>query len=342
MTQLPRRIFRSAAVILGLVLVLLWFLISAPSSRGFLPLGQNRSGHNSPQDDDPCGRGTSAVNALVIVKTTAGVVNDTLPAQLDTSLRCAGNILIFSDLDHTLGEGPNQIQVHDIVGDIPDEIKKNNPDLEYYHKLQEYHQNGQDVRSLSGSSESLDRYKSVPMLSKAWAMRPDHDWYVFIEGDTYVIWQNLMLWLRRLDASKSLYLGSLGSGSRENEGEAIVHGVGGVILSRAAMSKLLDGDSDITTRYAEMAREGGYSGDYLLMKAMEEKNVPFRDSWPMLQAETMNTIPFGPGGDRKRTMQWCQPLVTLRTPVEDMYRVWEFGRRMDYTVCLPHSISDQN
>jgi hypothetical protein len=56
---------------------------------------------------------------------------------------------------------------------------------------------------------TLDKYKKLHIVEKACAMKPDLDWYLHIDADTYVIWPSLVEWLEQLDLSKESFLGSM-------------------------------------------------------------------------------------------------------------------------------------
>lgn len=315
-------------IILGICLVSFVILVFWVFLERTVPPGLSFTPVSVASDDHFC---HLPANVLVVVKTSASAVYDTLPVQLLASPRCDKNILIFSDLAQTLGP----YQVHNVLAEVPEEVKSNSTTFDHYRKLQEYQATGQDIRAfLNDSREAerkLDQYKSIPMLKKAWAMRPGYDWYMFIETDTYVFQKNLALWLERLNPSKQWYLGSpVYSGD-----ETAAHSGSGVILSRAAMSKAVDSSPDIL-RYYELAQQG-HAGDYLIMKALQAEGIPLHNVWPMLQYETKNTIPFGPMSDNRKP-HWCQPLVTMRVTPEDVDSIRQFEKHWqhkDTTVSLP-------
>lgn len=74
------------------------------------------------------------------------------------------------------------------------------------------------------------------MLEETFEMRPNAKCYLFIETDSYVFWDNLAEWLKRLDSNKPWYIGS----EVASWGITYAHGGSGYILSHAAMNKLLD------------------------------------------------------------------------------------------------------
>ena len=278
---------------------------------------------NVPTSSNPgCDVFAKSAGVQVIVKTGANEIYEKLPTQLLTSLRCYEDLLIFSDLEQRIG--PHH--VHDALDNVTESVKLDNPDFDYYRTLQEYQKNGQDLGTLKGGDAAwnLDRYKFLHMLEKTWRMRPDRDWYVFIEADTYMVRSNLLIWLARLDPSKPLYLGSptfVGA-------DAFAHGGSGIILSKGAMAKFFEGGpaSGVAASYDETMKLSGL-GDHALMKALRDKGVEFSHRWPMLQAEKPTTIPFGPGPDNG-VRHWCQPIVTTHhiTP-DEASTIWQFEQR---------------
>lgn len=286
------------------------------------------------KSDRHCAAIADSPDVVVVVKTGANVIYDRLPTQLLTALKCCKDILIFSDLEQELGP----YHVYDVLQDVSDTVKQSSPDFHYYRTLQEYQRNGLDIRSLrttaGDAAWNLDKYKFIHMLEKSWQLRPGHDWYVFVEADTYLVWSNLLLWLKRLDPSEPLYLGS----PTYANFEAFAHGGSGIILSGAAISKVLDNDPDLAARYDVLMMHEHF-GDYVLMRALKEKGIELSMRWPMLQAERPSTIPFGPGPDNG-VRHWCQPIITMHgvTPGE-VDAIWQFEQqRLDVTVCTNYSI----
>ncbi|KAF9887925.1 hypothetical protein FE257_009447 [Aspergillus nanangensis] len=260
----------------------------------------------------------------VIVKSGSNILYDKLPTQLLTTLQCYHDILLLADSEQDLGP----YHVHDVLANVNATIKATHPDFEYYRTIQQYQQDGLDLRLLRDTPTSkkaawtLDKYKFIHMLDQTWKQRPGREWYVFIEADTYLVLRNLALWLKRMDPAEAIYLGSAAS----YKSEAFAHGGSGIILSRAAMARVLDDDPGLTERYDQLLQHEVY-GDYVFMKALKEKGVALQNSWPMLQGEKQNSLPFGPGPGSGRR-HWCQPLVTMHgvTP-GDVSGMWNFEQQ---------------
>ncbi|KAI3391400.1 hypothetical protein diail_7441 [Diaporthe ilicicola] len=141
-----------------------------------------KSPHNG-QSGDLCeGFPTHLLEKVqVVMKTGTGEAAKT-KAHLDSVSSCITNILIFSDLEETIGGH----QFIDILADLPPSYHKH-PDFEAYSAQKKAHDEGKLVE-YSAEGWKLDRFKFLPMVDKAYQMRPNADWYVFIEADVYYFW----------------------------------------------------------------------------------------------------------------------------------------------------------
>ncbi|KAE8145405.1 hypothetical protein BDV25DRAFT_71374 [Aspergillus avenaceus] len=318
------RILGAIAVLLSVLLILV-FSVNPPQTRILRnPFPQPPAPkHDSPALGDlHCNAFPDTSGIQVIVKTGTNIIYDKLPTQLLTALRCCSDLLLFADSEQDIGP----YHVYDVLADVNATLKATHPDFEYYRTIQAYRSSGQDIRTLRETSKkaawALDKYKFIHMLVQTWERRPGHDWYVFVEADTYLFWGNLVQWLAQMDPSSAHYLGSPAT----FKGEDFAHGGSGAILSREAMRRVVDGDAGIAARYDALIQDEIY-GDYMLMLALKEKGVTLSDKWPMMQGEKQNTLPFGPGPD-SGTRHGCQPLITMHsvTPM-DINAMWNFEQR---------------
>ncbi|KAB8239588.1 uncharacterized protein BDW43DRAFT_258559 [Aspergillus alliaceus] len=319
------RFLGATAILLSISVILIVF-VNPPHTRILhSSFPQTTPKHNSSTltlDDVRCTGSHDTSHIQVVVKTGTNIIYDKLPTQLLTALRCIQDPLIFADSEQDIGP----YHVHDVLANVNETLKITHPDFAYYRTIREYESAGRDIRLLRDSSRQaawdLDKYKFIHMLVQTWERRPGYDWYVFVEADTYLFWGNLVQWLERMDPGQPLYLGSAATFN----GEKFAHGGSGVILSRAAMARVLDGDPDLAARYDERMHEEIY-GDYVLMKALKEKGIPLSDKWPMMQGEKQNTLPFGPGPD-SGVRHGCQPLITMHsvTPM-DVNAMWNYEQR---------------
>lgn len=118
----------------------------------------------------------------IVMKTGAGERAKT-KAHLENVSSCITNLLVFSDVEETLGGGH---RAFDILADLAPLYNKDG-DFAAYSAQKKAHLEGSSVE-YSAEGWKLDRYKFLPMVDKAHQMRPKADWYVFIEADVYYFW----------------------------------------------------------------------------------------------------------------------------------------------------------
>lgn len=271
-----------------------------------------------------------------VLKMGHGEKRDKIEAQLDSTSACftQEELLIFSDLDETIRDRA----VIDILADLPESYRSDNVDFENYLTMLEMRRNGTLDVDKEGMAKingwRLDKYKFLPGVERAWAMRPGRDWYVFYETDTYVVWDNMFRFLSTLDPSKPLYMGSPSPGRMDEEKQfktMFANGGPGYILSRAAVEKLLerrvgsDGrfvDEPLELKWLDLLRKD-CCGDSVMGWVLYNLGIEVQGYWPMFNPHALHNVPYS-------DLYWCQPVLTLHktTPASmpDLWR-WEHSRR---------------
>lgn len=258
----------------------------------------------------------------MVMKTGATEAYDKLPMHFITTLRCNNDSILFSDMEMNMA-GHHLI---DTLGDVADDIKKDNKDFDLYRLLQEYHRLGEDPRQLREGTNgwNLDKYKFIHMLLKTYKYRPDVPWYFFIEADSAVIWDNLRTLLNKYDPRKPYYLGSPTYLDIE-----FAHGGTGYIISQAAMEAAVGKHLDIAEKYDKDVRDI-CCGDRMIGRVLLDEKIGLSKAWPMLNGEKPLTIPFS-------STHWCQPVITMHhLNAQEVSQVWNFeqGRKASgVTVC---------
>src|SRR5438045_2151337 len=223
--------------------------------------------------------------------------------------------------------GPHH--VYDALDQVVDEAKEGNPDFDLYTLQQELKGDGLDIAlTLKGRKTSdawnLDKYKNIHVAKKAYELRPNASWYIFIDADTYIVWSSLLHWLERLDPKKSLYMGSTAMVGDMG----FAHGGSGYVLSGKAIEKFVGEDPGVANRYDVKAIHE-CCGDVNLAIAIYERDIAkLQNYWPMINGENPRTLPFGPS-------HWCQPVITMHhiSPV-GINNMWWFEQgRPDPQVC---------
>jgi hypothetical protein len=121
------------------------------------------------------------------------------------------DVLVFSDLTETIDD----FHVHDAYADISREERDHYPEFALYDVQQRYKQQRKDTRELKGGW-TLGKYMNLPIKRKIWKLQeelletnlPRKKWFIFIETDTFIEWDNLFELLDHLDPANKVYLGS--------------------------------------------------------------------------------------------------------------------------------------
>lgn len=279
----------------------------------------------------PCRNLPSVDNAVVIMRTGATEIADKLPIHFETTFRCYNDLIIFSNYAETFLGHP----VHDVLVNVDSKAKAENEDFEIYRRLQKSGRSALLPDELSGSQSfegskggkkenpgwRLDKWKFLPMMRETLALRPDKDWYIFVETDTYVVWSNLIQWLKQLDPSKTVYYGS------ENQigPDIYAHGGSAFVMSRSAVQAAADAytGTEKEERWNDWTAIH-WAGDCVLGKALLEQGVRLTWSWPMFQGGHPEKMDYTEmkGKDKKL---WCAPALSYHHfAPEEMRRMWEF------------------
>ncbi|CAM1509026.1 Fc.00g027650.m01.CDS01 [Cosmosporella sp. VM-42] len=255
-------------------------------------------------------------------------------AQFDSVSACFSkdDLLVFSDLD----EKVRGHDVIDILADLPVDYYENS-DFQNYIWQKEMKANGtlkekEAAKRIDGWI--LDKYKFLPMVERAWKMKPNKPFYFFFETDTYVFWDNAFRFLQTFDPDVPIYMGSPSPGRFDEQTDIetwFANGGPGFVLSRGAIKALLHRrigpsgqylDPPLTEKWLELLK-GECCGDSALGWALWNASVPLQGYWPMFNPHPLHSIPYSDS-------YWCQPALTLHktlpSEMVDLWR-WEFGRR---------------
>jgi hypothetical protein len=218
-----------------------------------------------PPGDPACEGFPDTSKVLVVMKTGASEAYARLPTQMMTMLKCLPDYLIFSDMDQHIGGQ----QIHDSLSTVLPQAMEGNADFDLYRRQKWCLVDQENCNKLGDPARegwALDKYKNVHIAEKTYAMRPGYDWYLFIDADTYVLWPNLMKWIKKLDPTKRLYLGSV----TLINGFRFGHGGSGYLVSKAAMHDLVGKNPGVANEY-DVRAKSECCGDYLFALALKDK-----------------------------------------------------------------------
>ncbi|BCS30121.1 glycosyltransferase family 31 protein [Aspergillus puulaauensis] len=253
---------------------------------------------NAVQSDRRCQAFADPGNIVFVIKTGATEVYEKLPTQLLTTLGCVQDFLLFSDLEERIGP----YHIRDTLSDFNETLKETLPDFELYREQLEYRRTNQDMADLKGDKAwKLDKYKFLHLVEKAWLERPGRDWYFFFETDTYIVWTNLVLWMKRISPPKEpLYFGFI----QYFMNDAFAHGGSGIVISGQLLEKLIGDHAGLANKYDDVFTSNCCGDSVLANTIRQELDLGVQNMYPQINGEKPSTLGFGPS-------QWCQPVVTM-------------------------------
>ncbi|KAG9249973.1 glycosyltransferase family 31 protein [Emericellopsis atlantica] len=271
--------------------------------------GLNNNVHAQHNFSRPCEGFPDTTNIMFIMKTGASEAFQKLPTQLLTTMSCLPDFLIFSDLEQQIGK----YHLYDALDRVSPTLMNQYPEFELY-KAQKFCPIPQHycAAEMSGGWD-LDKYKFLNIADRVWQRRPGMDWYVFAEADTYIVWSNMVQWLREEAPKGPQYLGNV---ALLNE-FPFAHGGSGYVVSGELMKTMANNITDLATKYDE--RAGGVCcGDFLFAKAASEVGTNVQQVHPMFNGERPLSIPYGHG-------QWCEPIISMHhVSPEEVSTLWQF------------------
>lgn len=293
------------------------------------PIFTGQNGHVL--DTLPCRELPGANETLVIIKTGSTELAAKLPIHLNTTLRCYPNYMIFSDFAETF-EGHS---VLDALEDVSQDIKLNHEDFELYRRLQresgraalaqnELSKAATGVKSATGNLNNegwkLDKWKFNPMLSRTLRDYPDMRWYVFVETDTFILWETLLAYQAALDWTKPYYVG----GQTWIGDVEFAHGGSGFLISKRALEMVVKQYTENQSEW-ETFTDHHWAGDCVLGKTFKTAGISLTTAWPIWQGDEIGNMNYGHADPSHKL--WCHPTVSYHhlsaSAIKDF---WEFER----------------
>lgn len=289
-------------------------------------------------DEEQCPSLPGLDDILVVLKTGATESQLKVPAHLRTTLRCIPNHIVYSDYEEDVAGH----QVHDVLESIDSDIKATNPDFGLYNRLQRHGRESLQATELkrwasapntaAGTPENpawrLDKWKFLPMIESAFRYRPEAQWYVFLEADSYIVWPNLLRWLSHIDPLKPRYFGA----ATQIGDVVFAHGGSGFVVSASAMQKVAEQRETHVDFYNELTASH-WAGDCVLGRAMRDAGVQMTWSWPLLQGTKPGEVDLAKVKEGKR--MWCSAVVSYHhMGPDDVSAFWRFEQKWHRGVSL--------
>lgn len=258
-------------------------------------------------------------DVTIVLKIGAGEAATKLPRYLNRLGRCKQDLLIFSDRKETY----NGFEIADALAHLRPEYRFNNPDFDVYDQIQ----NGNFTAEKTSEGWRLDKYKFLPMMEWTWYKRPTAQWFVFVELDTYVNYDNLYRFLTNFNPKSAYYFGSPVWPKKK---AVFAHGGSGIILSRGALEKIMafgrmfgENKHFPGTHFFGQDLKTACCGDEVLAQVLKKSGVSLRGYWPMFNGEKPSTVRFN-------SEQWCEAIITMHHLEEHDFtelQKWEQSRK---------------
>lgn len=244
-----------------------------------------------------------ATDVMVIIKTSKAEIKEKLPGHLKTLLSCVPHFAIFSDHSGEV-EG---IPIYDVLDKISDATKQKYGEFKDYERIK----NEDDVKP-GGVNKDLDKWKFLPMAYKAYQMRPESRFFMFIEADTSLSWPNLLQWIDRLDYRIAYYSGAPNSIDKIRFAQRGP----GILLSQGALRLYAKSYGELYESQWEERVGKECCGDLMLAAAMKESRVEFYSSFPLVQGESPWSLDY-------TERHWCAPMLTWHhMNKQDLETIW--------------------
>ncbi|KAI0156380.1 hypothetical protein GGR57DRAFT_491479 [Xylariaceae sp. FL1272] len=289
-------------------------------------------------------------DVLVVIRTGATEVREKLPVHFQTVLKCVPDYIIFSDFEEDI-EGHHAF---DVLDQTTDNVRITIPEFWLYNKLRAGGRNGLEYQTSYGSGVSgalenpgwkLDKWKFLPMVYKSLQHRPNAKWFVFVEPDTYLIWQNMLDFLSKLDPEKPQYRGRFSW-----IGDVFfAHGGSGFVLSNPAAKMATEHWKSKQDWFDEYTAKE-WAGDMVLGKIMKDVGIDLISASPHTQGDSVFSI------DWATSSNWCYPSLTFHhmtnSEIKSLWQLDQAWLRYNQTIVrfrdvfknfiLPHLESERS
>ncbi|KAF3022496.1 hypothetical protein E8E14_011103 [Neopestalotiopsis sp. 37M] len=278
------------------------------------------------QSESTCPRSARLKDVAVVLRTGATESQNKLPIHFDTVLSCVPDFIIYSDFNETI----RGHQTYDVLDGVNDTIKHTVQEFKLYNHLRSRRREGLVYQTMYGSGPTgaqenrgwkLDKWKFLPMVDRVVRDRPDAKWYIFIEGDTYMLWQNMLRFLANFDATEPQYLGK----HMYIDNTLFGHGGSGFVLSRPAAEMVANHWRQHLDEYDDYTQTE-WAGDAILGKALKDAGVDMFSSFPNLQGDSLTTVDWNV--TKLGREPWCYAPATFHHMNQAEFReLWRFEQQ---------------
>lgn len=235
------------------------------------------------------------------------------------------NHIYVSDFALTLGN----ITFYDALANVSTTIAQLDEFKSLRAELTALMQSNQDLDDMSQKDGGwkLDKYKFLPAIAEAYRRFPAKKWYVMVEADTFLFWNQLVKWLSTLDENKQLMIGHPSFCDYDGQSTMFTHGGSGIVLSKAIVEASFGQDSDFEHTHDELIQKSAF-GDALLSKSIYDSPLVTLNELSPEGGEKFNSDP--PRVLKFTRDNWCTPIMSFHhiTPA-DAAHLYDFERRIE-------------
>jgi hypothetical protein len=254
-----------------------------------------------------------ADHLVVSILTTATEVYTKLaPSLAYLSYEDIDPTLIFADLQMTVGEWP----VFDVLYSYTTDFIGASKELERYRQQVDYARSSiplsyakkQDPQEEAAVQATLNKYKILQAMSRAWEYRPDRSWYAFVEDDTFVDRINTLDWLAQYNPKTKWFFGNPAM-SGVPDGFAV--GGNSFIVSSGAMKELFKERKNVIANWANRIESHTSAFELVFSVLQAELNLSLESVWPGMSGPDPSAVPFSPA-------IWCERILMMHHVPHDM------------------------
>lgn len=246
----------------------------------------------------------------VILRTGAGM-SEKAETHIASVTSCFRNLIVFSDF----AERRSDHDFIDVLAGLPAPYFEH-PDFSTYHSQRNASLSREKIEPSPGGWK-LDRFKFLPMINEAYKMRPNASWYIFLEADVYIFWDNLFRLINQFSAQDAHYFGSAVAGSH---GRWFAYGGGGIVLSQGLMRSLVGDGTNLSEKYQKWALDDCCGDAVLAYAILDKTGVKLEDVHPMFSGDYLEDLGIS-------EQRWCNPLISLHRMSDDALRsLWRWER----------------
>lgn len=278
----------------------------------------------------------------VVFKMGASEPIDRVYSNLNHTSKCIPNVLVVSDKEQKIG----RFHAYNVIANLPSWYRKHNKEFKDYDNLNKPDTDASSISYANG--HRLDKFKFLPMIEYAYEKNPNAKWFIFLEADTFISWNNVFQLLDQYNHSLPLYFGSPAPGRILPDGKKtwFAHGGTGYVLSSAAMERLVSRTDSLNGQYLPRLSEQFETlikedccGDSVLGYALAWKGIPLTGLTPMFNPHSLHMLSFS-------TESWCIPIISIhKAQGQDISGLSDFAaaKNKSFPVCryfinLPPSI----